>query len=125
MNETRDKPTILVVDDVPGNIKTLMALLSSKYKVRLAKSGQKALDVAAEFPVDLIILDVLMPEMDGFEVCKRIKADAKTSGIPVIFVTARNEAVDEKKGYELGAVDYISKPVIPAEVLSRVQKHIK
>ncbi len=119
-------PTILVVDDTPENILLLSELLQPLYLVRAASSGYRALQVAASDPrPDLILLDVMMPEMDGYEVIRQLQADARTAGIPVIFVTALESSIDEERGLALGAVDYITKPIKPAIVLARVKTHIE
>ncbi|WP_415902476.1 two-component system response regulator [Neptuniibacter sp. QD29_5] len=124
MNETQSK-TILVVDDEPINIMVLSDLLKSKYRVIAAKNGEQALSRAnGEVKPDLILLDVMMPGMDGFEVCRELKQSTSTSAIPVIFVTAMNEEVDEMNGLEVGAVDYITKPISPAIVTARVETHL-
>jgi len=121
-NETS---TILVVDDIPTNIKVLFDYLKSiGFKVRIAKSGEHALAQIALSPPDLILLDVMMPKIDGFEVCRRLKADEKTREIPVIFMTAKTETVDKVKGFEVGAVDYVSKPFQQEEVLARINAHL-
>jgi two-component system sensor histidine kinase/response regulator len=116
--------TILVVDDVPANIKTLVALLERDYQLRIATSGQAALDIARSKPVDLILLDVVMAGLDGFEVCRQLKADPQTAPIPVIFLSALSETVDKATGFQLGAVDYITKPVQADDVLARVRVHV-
>ena len=101
-------------------------ILKDTYKTRVATSGAKALElVKVAPPPDLILLDVMMPEMDGYEVCTRLKADPATRDIPVIFLTAKTEAEDETKGFEVGAVDYIHKPFSPPVVMARVQTHLK
>lgn len=118
--------TILIVDDTPVNLSLLSELLQPLYQVRAASSGARALQVALSEPrPDLILLDVMMPEMDGYEVIKRLQADIRTANIPVIFVTALESSVDEEYGLALGAVDYISKPIKPAIVLARVKAHIE
>ena len=123
LSDTRQ--TVLVVDDVPENIDVLNGILRAGYKVKVALNGAKALDIAAsETPPDLILLDIMMPEMDGYEVCRRLKADYTTRKIPVIFVTAKGEIEDETKGFELGAVDYITKPVSPPIVQARVRTQL-
>lgn len=120
-----DKPTILVIDDIPDNIHTLSGILSDEFKIKAATSGAKALKIANSFPrPHLILLDIMMPEMDGYEVCSILKSNPLTSDIPVIFVTAKAEVVDEQKGFEMGAVDYITKPVSPPIVKARVKTHI-
>ena len=119
------KPSILVVDDTPANLTLMTGLLQDDYQVRAATSGEKALKIAcSENPPDLILLDIMMPEMDGHEVCRRLKADEKTCDIPIIFLTAMSEAEDEEKGLKLGAVDYITKPVSPPIALARIYTHI-
>ncbi|CAN4266285.1 RsbU Serine phosphatase RsbU, regulator of sigma subunit [Methylophilaceae bacterium] len=119
------KPSILVVDDTPANLTLMTGLLQDDYQVRAATSGEKALKIAcSENPPDLILLDIMMPEMDGHEVCRRLKADEKTKDIPIIFLTAMSEAEDEEKGLKLGAVDYITKPVSPPIALARIYTHI-
>jgi len=120
-----DKQTILVVDDTPGNIDILSSVLRSKYKVKAALNGERALKIArGEDKPELILLDIMMPDIDGYEVCRRLKADPATANIPVIFITAKNQEEDEKLGLELGAVDYIAKPISPPIVLARVQTHL-
>ena len=120
-----EKPTILVVDDTPDNLALMQALLKDKYKVKGANSGEKGLRIASsDTPPDLILLDIMMPEMDGYEVCRRLKADPITSHIPVIFLTARSDIQDEELGLQIGAVDYITKPVSPPIVLARVQTQL-
>ena len=119
------KPSILVVDDTPANLTLMTGLLQDDYQVRAATSGEKALKIAcSDNPPDLILLDIMMPEMDGHEVCRRLKADEKTCDIPIIFLTAMSEAEDEEKGLKLGAVDYITKPVSPPIALARIYTHI-
>ncbi len=117
---------ILVVDDVADNIDVLVGLLQDEYKVRAAKSGESALKMLStnsKLP-DLILLDVMMPEMDGFEVCRRLKANPKTAGIPVIFLTAVDDATNVVQGFELGAVDYVTKPANPTVLKVRVRNHL-
>ena len=116
----KDKATILVVDDTPDNLALMSALLKNVYKVKVANHGDKGLRIAASTPPDLILLDVMMPDIDGYEVCRRLKADPGTRGIPVIFLTARSEPDDEQKGLALGAADYITKPISPPILLARV-----
>lgn len=125
MRAVESKPTILIVDDRATNIAILSDLLQDDYKIKVAKSGQKALEIAKgkEKP-DLILLDIEMPEMNGYEVCKELKNNSSTNNIPVIFVTARTDVKDEEYGLNLGAVDYISKPFHPTIVKIRVKNHI-
>ena len=120
------KSTILIVDDMPANIKVLGELLRDEYKIRLATGGKKALQMArSSNPPDLILLDVIMPEMDGYEVCAQLKADKATKNIPVIFITAMDLEKDETKGLSLGAVDYITKPFSLPIVKARVKTHLE
>jgi chemotaxis protein methyltransferase CheR len=120
-----ERATILVVDDMPENLTLMSSLLKDEYKVKVANGGEKALKIAASgSPPNLILLDVMMPGMDGYEVCGRLKCDPGTMNIPVIFLTARSEVEDEKKGLELGAVDYITKPISPPIVMARVKNHL-
>ena len=120
------RPTVLVVDDTPENIHVLSGVLQDEYAVRVATSGEKAIAAARADPQpDLILLDVKMPTMDGYEVCRRLKNDYSTQRIPVIFVTALGESEDETRGFELGAVDYIVKPINPAIVRARVRTHVQ
>jgi phosphoserine phosphatase RsbU/P len=121
-NETK---TVLLVDDAPANIQMVNSILKDSYKTRIATSGAKALELANQLPApDLILLDVMMPEMDGYEVCSRLKAVANTRDIPVIFLTGQTETADETRGFEVGAVDYIHKPFSPAIVKARVHTHL-
>ncbi|MEI6306804.1 MAG: two-component system response regulator [Deltaproteobacteria bacterium] len=122
----RERPTVLVVDDTPDNLTFMSDLLEESYKVKVANNGEKALRIArSEIPPDLILLDIMMPGIDGYEVCRRLKGDPVTSDIPIIFLTARTEMEDETHGFELGAVDYITKPASPPIVLARVETHLK
>ena len=120
-----ERQTILVVDDTPDNIALLSTLLKDRYKVRAANNGERALAIAAGQPrPDLILLDIMMPGMDGYEVCERLKIDPHTADIPVIFLTAKVQVEDEEFGLRLGAVDYITKPISPPIVLARVETHL-
>ena len=122
---TPEKPTILVVDDTADNLSLMQALLKDLYKVKGANNGEKALKIAgAENPPDLILLDIMMPGIDGYEVCRQLKANPATRDIPVIFLTAKTEVEDEKMGFELGAVDYITKPVSPPILMARVHTQL-
>ena len=117
--------TILVVDDNPENIDVLSGVLSNHYRVKAALNGNVAIKIAKATPKpDLILLDVMMPEMDGYEVCKKIKQDPLTCKIPIIFVTAKTAQQDEEKGFSLGASDYITKPISPPLVLARVKAQL-
>ena len=128
MNDAHDfieRQTILIVDDTPDNITLLSALLKDRYKIKVATQGERALKIAAaDPPPDLILLDIMMPGMDGYEVCRRLKAEPRTAEIPVIFLTAKVQVEDEEKGLKLGAVDYITKPISPPIVLARVETHL-
>ncbi len=125
MDSTKNQPRILVVDDTPENVDVLAGILREHYQIKVALNGQKALQIAAaDPPPDLILLDVMMPEMDGYEVSRRLKENPVTRDIPVIYVTAKTEVEDETKGFELGAVDYITKPISPTIVEARVKTHL-
>jgi len=115
---------VLIVDDTKENIDVLAEILSN-YKRSVALSGEKALKIAVEKKPDIILLDVMMPEMDGFEVCRRLKDNEETKDIPVIFITAKNQVEDEVHGLEIGAIDFISKPISPPIVLARVKNHLE
>jgi putative two-component system response regulator len=120
-----ERATVLVVDDTPANLSLITNLLKDDYKVKAATGGDKALRIAQTAPPpDLILLDIMMPEMDGYEVCRRLKADPTTRDIPVVFLTAKTGVDDEKQGLELGAVDYITKPISPPIVMARVKNHL-
>ena len=126
LNITETKHTVLIVDDTQENILLLSEVLESDYLTKAAINGERALKIAfSEEPPDLVLLDVMMPGMSGYEVCKRLKENPDTQHIPVMFVTAMNEVDDETKGLELGAVDYITKPISPPIVKARVKAHLK
>jgi putative two-component system response regulator len=122
--DERKRPLVLVVDDVPENIHTLADILRDDYAIQAATSGDKALETAAKTRPDLILLDVMMPGVDGYEICRLLKQDKKLRGIPVIFVTSLNNPDDEAKGFAAGGVDYIVKPVSPPIVRARVATHL-
>jgi len=125
MEENRSISKILIVDDVPKNIQVLGSiLLKERYNISFASNGEDAVRLAGENEVDLILLDVMMPGIDGFETCRRLKAGENTSEIPVIFMTALSETTDKVKGFECGAVDYVTKPYEAEEVLARVKTHL-
>lgn len=120
-----DRQTILIVDDEPTNIKLLSRILQSLYKIRVAKNGYEALErVMIEPKPSLILLDVMMPGMDGYTLCRKLKSKKETSSIPVIFITSKSDVKDEAKGFDCGAVDYINKPISSPLVLARVKSHI-
>ena len=126
MTEAEQRRKILIVDDQAENVQMLMQALKADYALIAARSGEKALQLARRAPPpDIILLDVMMPEMDGHEVCATLKADATTRDIPVIFITSLSEADDEAKGLGLGAVDYITKPFNPDLVRARVRNHLE
>ncbi len=119
------KGKLLIVDDQPANIRVMAEALRDEYELFFATSGERALEIVAAGGIELVLLDVVMPGLDGFEVCRRMKADEATSLIPVFFVTAREEVGDEARGFDLGAVDYITKPIQPPIVRARVRTHIE
>lgn len=119
------RATVLIVDDTPDNITLLANLLKDKYQTKVATSGATALQIVASCKVDLILLDIMMPEMDGIETCRRLKAEEATASIPVIFLTAKNLQEDEAMGRSAGAVDFLRKPVNPDLLFARVAAHLK
>ena len=124
MTQLSERAKILVVDDEPANLKVIREVLANDYRLSFAKSGELALQLIENEPPKLILLDIMMPDMSGFEVCKVLKANPKTAHIPVIFVTALSHEQDESEGFALGAVDYITKPISPAIVRARVKNHL-
>ena len=119
------RQSILIVDDTPDNITLLSALLKERYHTKVANSGSAALHILRTLgAVDLILLDVMMPELDGYETCRRLKADPATAAIPVIFLAAKKRAADEAQGRALGAVDFLSKPINPGVLFSRLAMHL-
>ncbi len=123
--DTGEKRTVLVVDDAPENLQILHALLKDEYKVKLANNGEQALVVAVQEPKpDTILLDIMMPGLDGFEVCRRLKGDRATRDIPVIFLTGKTEIDDAQLAFDVGCADYITKPILPPVVLARVKAHV-
>jgi putative two-component system response regulator len=126
MDDYPKKQIVLIVDDTPENIALMSSLLKGLFRTKVANNGEKALQIAfSDDPPDLILLDIMMPGMDGYEVCRRLKDSRKTSDIPVIFLTAKSQVEDEQKGFELGAVDYITKPISPPIVLARVKTQLQ
>jgi diguanylate cyclase (GGDEF)-like protein len=119
------RPKVLVVDDVPNNIQLLSVALKNEYEIHIATTGEKAVELCRSKLPDLVLLDVMLPGMDGYEVCTSLKADALTRDIPVIFITARNQVEDETRGLEAGAIDFITKPISPPVVRARVRNHIQ
>ena len=124
--ETPARATVLIVDDTADNLSLIGDFLKDLYQIKAANNGAAALRIAlSDYPPDLILLDIMMPEMDGYEVCERLKRDPSTRTIPVVFLTGRAESADREKGLALGAVDYITKPIEPAVVLKQVATHLK
>ena len=120
------KDTLLVVDDTPENLTLMAGILKDDYRVKVATNGEKAIAIAGTEPhPDLILLDIMMPTIDGYEICRRLKASPETRDIPVIFLTALSDLKDEKQGLEVGAVDYITKPISPPILMARVRNHLK
>lgn len=119
------RPTILIVDDTPDNIMLLVALLKERYDTKVATSGATALRILAAGGVDLVLLDVVMPGLDGYEVCRRIRREPATAGLPVIFLTAKNQAEDEEMGRAAGGAAYIAKPVDPPALFALVARHLR
>jgi putative two-component system response regulator len=122
--QTEERAVILIVDDTADNITLLTSLLGSLYKNKVATNGPKALQIAFKTPPDLVLLDIMMPGMDGYSVCKELKANPVTRDVPVIFLTAKAQEDDEMRGFELGAVDYITKPISPPILMARVATHL-
>lgn len=120
----KSKSTILIVDDTPANIEILVDLLSD-YDIAVSLDGKAAIDIAKNSSIDLILLDIMMPELDGFEVCNQLKQNLKTKNIPIIFITAKTDEKSIEKAYNTGGVDYISKPFKPREVRARVKLHLE
>jgi putative two-component system response regulator len=123
--EPARRQTILVVDDTPDNLSMISGLLKDAYRVKVATNGERALAIAAGDPKpDLILLDIMMPEIDGFEVCRRLKLSEDTRTIPVVFLSAKTEEAERKRGLEVGAIGYLCKPVDPRELLAEVSSHL-
>ena len=116
--------TVLIVDDVPTNIEVLAGALKDEYAIKVAISGRKALEIAGAFPIDIILLDIMMPVMDGFETCRHLKSDPRTAHIPIIFLSAKDAVDDIVGGLRLGAVDYVSKPADPTILKARIATHL-
>jgi sigma-B regulation protein RsbU (phosphoserine phosphatase) len=124
MTVSSPKPVVLAVDDTPENLDVVKGILASDYMVKAAINGEMALKIVEKAPPDLILLDIMMPGMSGYEVCEQLKADPNTRDIPVIFLTAMEQTTDEAKGFDLGAADYITKPVNPPILQARVRTHL-
>ena len=126
MVQSNDKFNLLIVDDLPENIKVLGNSLQHKdYRISFATSGQQAIEMAFKNSIDLILLDIMMPGMDGYEVCRQLKGEARTRHIPIIFITAKTEKEDIVQGLDAGAVDYVTKPFNAAELSARIQTHLE
>jgi putative two-component system response regulator len=123
--QEKPKQTILAVDDTPANIDVVKGVLSNDYVVQAAINGKMALHIIKKKKPDLILLDIMMPGMDGYEVCQTIKSDKDLNDIPIIFLTAKTEIDDETKGLNMGAVDYIAKPISPPILLARIKTHLE
>ena len=119
------RPTIIIVDDADENLMIMESILSNEYSLKLFEKSQEAIDYAIANPPDLILLDIMMPDVDGFEACRRLKSNARLADIPVIFITSKNEDEFEEIGFSVGASDYIQKPINAAILSARVKTHIK
>ncbi len=119
------RPTVLVIDDEPFNLDLMDEILNKNYTLQKCTNGPEALELAAANPPDVVLIDVMMPGMDGFEVCRRLKKNESTMHIPVIFITAKNEVKDEELGFAVGASDFIHKPISAPIVAARVRTHLK
>ena len=120
-----ENKSILLVDDQPDNLKMLMNLLKGTYKVKVANNGEKALQIVQKSPdLNIILLDVVMPGMDGYEVCRRLKSNDSTKNIPIIFVTSNTEESEKQKGIDAGCADYMSKPINPTELYAIIEKYM-
>ncbi len=125
MQTTGAKATILVVDDAPENLMVIEAILGDDYSLKLFEDAKTALDYAIDSPPDLILLDIMMPDIDGFEACRLIKSKAKLTDIPVLFITAKSSVRDEELGFSVGAADFIQKPISSPVVHQRVKTHLQ
>jgi putative two-component system response regulator len=125
MEENKKHPRILVVDDAPENLMVMESILSEDYSLKLFNDSSEALEYAFANPPDLILLDIMMPKIDGFEICRRLKANPKLSDVPVIFITSKTDIEDEERGFSVGASDFIHKPISAPIVTARVKTHIK
>lgn len=125
-DKQQEQPNILIVDDTPDNLRLLSSMLSEQgYRIRLAPNGQRALSAIEKVPPDLILLDIMMPDMDGYEVCEKLKANKSTKDIPVIFISALSEEFEKTRAFSSGGVDYVTKPFFEKEVLARIQAHLE
>ena len=124
MAENKQKPVVLVVDDTLNNITLINEILKEDYRIKIATNGEKALEVASANPPDIILMDIMMPVMNGYEACRQLKLNPSLCDIPVLFLTARSDIADEQKGFALGAADYITKPISPPILMARMQTHL-
>ncbi len=125
MEQTKKHPKILVVDDAPENLMVMESILAKDYSLKLFNDSSEALEHAFADPPDLILLDIMMPKIDGFEMCRRLKANPKLADVPVIFITSQTDVEDEERGFSVGASDFIHKPISAPIVKARVKTHIK
>lgn len=125
MSISSERPMVLVVDDEQFNLSLMDGILSKHYNVKLADNSLKALEIAFADPPDLVLLDIMMPDVDGFEICRRLMNNPETNHVPVIFITAKNEVKDEELGFSVGASDFIHKPISAPIVAARVRTHLK
>lgn len=121
----QNRPSILIVDDTETNVDILVELLSDSYEIVVALDGKSALEILEEQEVDLILLDIMMPKMDGYEVCRRVKENGKTDDIPIIFITAKTDEESIEKAYEVGGMDYVTKPFKPKELFARIKTQLQ
>jgi len=124
VSDKNNQETILIVDDTESNIDILLELLS-EYDLAVATDGLSAIEIANNEDIDLILLDIIMPEMDGYDVCNSLKLSAKTKDIPIIFITAKTDENSIEKAYDIGGIDYVTKPFKPKELLARVKRELK
>lgn len=121
-----ERNTILIIDDTPSNIKILGSVLSQfDYRLAIARDGKEGIELAVRLKPDLILLDIIMPEIDGFEVCTQLKANPMTSPVPIIFLTVKRDIQSIRKGFDCGGVDYITYPFVEKELIARIQSHLK
>jgi len=124
-SSAKERPNVLIVDDIPSNIQVLAEALKDDCEIYFATSGEQAMEMATNQRIDLILLDIMMPDVDGYELCRLLRLDATLGDIPVIFVTAKSEIEDEAMGFEVGGVDYLTKPIRPLIVRARVRTHLE
>jgi putative two-component system response regulator len=120
-----ERPTVIVVDDAEENLMIIESILANEYNLKLFSESQQALDFALSSPPDLILLDIMMPNIDGYEICRQLKSNPKLVDIPVIFITSKSDYEDEERGFSVGASDFINKPIYAPILLARVKTHLK